>query len=119
MPAPEPPAIQIPPRLTAFGWVGSDSVICPDMTSNHVVVKDFSWTAADASTVDLYVAMTDSEVQATSGYVVVASGLSPSGVAGVPISCGSSGLGTFFTVKIVATNASGSAAAHWRGATGL
>jgi len=94
-------------------------VRCPDMTSNQVVVKDLSWTAEDASTVDLYVAMTDHDAQATAGYVMVASGLSPSGVAGVPISCGSTGLATFYTVKIVATNASGSAAAHIWGGTGL
>jgi hypothetical protein len=99
--------------------VGSDYVRCPDRTSNHVVVKDFSWTARDASTVDLSVAMTDHDAQATEGYVMVASGLSPWGVAGVPINCGSSGLATFYTIKIVATNAAGSAAAHMWGGTGL
>jgi hypothetical protein len=50
---------------------------------------------------------------------MVASGLSPWGVAGVPINCGSSGLATFYTIKIVATNAAGSAAAHMWGGTGL
>lgn len=104
------------PGITAFGWVGSDYVRCPDMTSNQVVVKDFSWTAPGASTVDLYVAMTDRDAQATEGYVMVASGSGPSGVAGVPISCGSF---HYYTIKIVATNAIGSHAAHMWGGIGL
>jgi hypothetical protein len=62
--------------------------------------------------------MPDREMQATSGYKLVASGLKAKGVVGVPLSCGSSGDTRYYTVKIVATNALASTEAFFWGAIG-
>ncbi|HEU0181979.1 hypothetical protein ACWEOH_08020 [Agromyces sp. NPDC004153] len=84
--------------------------------SGSQVVKDFYWTAPHATTVELYVAITNRDAQATDGYALVASVQGPSGVAGVPITCGA---GTSYTIKILTMNAAGSAATHMWGGIGL
>lgn len=112
-----PPAAWSPPGVTQFGWADHDAFVqCPDWSGGQVV-KTFTWTAVDATSVDLYVAMNDRDAQATDGYQLVASGLPTSGSTGVPITCSEATL--HYTVKVVAVNGGDSRAAHFWGGIGL
>lgn len=92
------------------------STDCGPTPSGQTVYVSFDWTAREGNTVDIYYAYTEADVQATSGFVLLGSGLPTSGAIQLPRTC-PNGEGPLprITVKAVANNALGSAAAYWWG----
>jgi hypothetical protein len=88
---------------------------CGENPTGQVVTRDFSWQAREGNTVEIYYALTDSHVQATGGFTFLASGGS-SGTVSIPVACPvGPGPTSYITVKVVASNPLGSAAAYYWG----
>ena len=89
---------------------------CGENPSGQTIYLSFSWGARDGNTVDIYYALTDTGVQASSGFILAGSGLAATGSVQIPRTCpNGAGPLPYLTVKVVATNASGSAAAYYSG----
>ncbi|MGH3704966.1 MAG: hypothetical protein ACRDT9_10085, partial [Agromyces sp.] len=88
---------------------------CGENPTGQTVWLDFGWRAREGNTVEIFYALTDGDYQASGGYSLIASGGS-SGTASIPVTC-PVGLGpaSFVTVKAVASNPHGSAAAFYWG----
>ncbi|WP_394553800.1 hypothetical protein ACDF64_05085 [Agromyces sp. MMS24-JH15] len=76
-PAPEP-AVWLSP---------GPSPNCGEFPTGQVVELVMSWTAREGNTVDMSYALTDSPVQATSGFIPIVSGGGPSGSVAIPRTC--------------------------------
>ena len=89
---------------------------CGEYPSGQTIYRSFSWTAREGNTVDVYYAYTDADVQATSGFVLLGSGMPPTGTVQLSRVC-PNGAGTIqlITVKVVANTTAGSATAFWWG----
>ncbi|GAA4064640.1 hypothetical protein [Agromyces indicus] len=89
---------------------------CGENPTGQVVTLGFGWQAREGNTVAISYAYTDGDYQATGGFILLASGLGPSGSVSIPVPCPvGPGPHTFVTVKAVASNANGSAAAYYWG----
>lgn len=89
---------------------------CGENPTGQVVTLGFSWQAREGNTVEISYAYTDGDYQATGGFMLLASGLGSSGSVSIPVTCPvGPGPHTFVTVKAVASNAKGSAAAYYWG----
>lgn len=90
---------------------------CGEYPSGQVVTLDFGWKAREGNTVDIYYALTDGDYLATGGFTQLVSGGGSSGSVSIPVTCpvGSGGTFHYVTVKAVANNENGSAAAHYWG----
>ncbi|WP_344376854.1 hypothetical protein [Agromyces tropicus] len=89
---------------------------CGDDANGQVVPFEMSWEAREGNTVDILYAYTDANVQATGGFTLLASGRGAVGTVSVPMRCGfENGPRPYVTVKAVAYNSLGSAAAYYWG----
>jgi hypothetical protein len=89
---------------------------CGEYPTGQVVTRDFGWEAREGNTVDIYYALTDGDYQATGGFMLLASGRGSSGSVSIPVTCPvGPGPASYITVKAVAINANGSAAAYYWG----
>lgn len=89
---------------------------CGESPNGQVVTMSFRWQAREGNTVDIYYALTDGDYQATSGFSQIVSGGGESGSVDIPVTCPvGSGPYTYITVKAVASNPNGSAAAFFWG----
>lgn len=89
---------------------------CGENPTGQVVTVGFSWQAREGNTVEISYAYTDGDYQATGGFMLLASGLGSSGSVSIPVTCPvGPGPHTFVTVKAVASNTKGSAAAYYWG----
>ena len=112
-PAPAQPATVAPGIIAMNPGAAQD---CGETPHGQTVYRTFDWTARDGNTVDIYYAYTETDVQATSGFVLLSSGLPTSGSVQIPRSCpNGEGILLRITVKAVANNASGSATAYYWG----
>ena len=107
------------PRITEFDWVGGMRILCPDMTSNHIISPAFRWKAPEAKSIEFFVARHEHDIPATSGFSRAASGVGEAGVVNIPLDCGNGGPNNMYTLKIVAKNASGSVTAYLTGGIAL
>ena len=89
---------------------------CGENPTGQVVTLDFGWDAREGNTVDIYYAYTDGDYLATGGFMLLASGLGSSGSVSIPVTCPvGPGPTSLITVRAVAINENGSAAAHYWG----
>jgi hypothetical protein len=89
---------------------------CGEYPTGQVVTLDFGWQAREGNTVDIYYALTDGDYQATGGFTLLASGRGSSGSVSIPVTCPvGPGPTSYITVKAVANNPNGSAAAYYWG----
>lgn len=89
---------------------------CGKDPTGQVVTVGFGWDARQGNTVDIYYAYTDGDYQATGGFTLLASGQGSSGSVSIPVTCPvGTGPISYVTVKAVASNANGSAAAYYWG----
>jgi hypothetical protein len=89
---------------------------CGENPTGQVVTLPFSWEAREGNTVDIYYALTDGDYLATDGFMLLASGLGSSGSVSIPVTCPvGPGPISLITVRAVANNENGSAAAHYWG----
>ncbi|MFD4422023.1 hypothetical protein ACFWN7_11040 [Agromyces sp. NPDC058484] len=96
-------------------WPG-EYASCGEYPSGQVVTRDFAWEAREGNTVDIYYAYTDGDYQATGGFMLLVSGGGTSGSVSIPRTCPvGPGPISLITVKAVANNANGSAAAYYWG----
>ncbi len=116
-PAPQPAPPQTDGELPAI--IGMDlgpSTGCGADPTGQTDYLTFSWGARDGNTVDVYYALTDTDVQASSGFILLGSSLATNGSVQIPRTCPN---GTepppYLTIKVVANNAYGSAAAFYWG----
>ncbi|MEF3402415.1 hypothetical protein [Agromyces sp. CCNWLW203] len=88
---------------------------CGENPTGQTVWLDFGWQAREGNTVEIFYALTDGDYQASGGYSLIASGGS-SGTASIPVPCPvGPGPWSYVSVRAVASNAQGSAAAHYWG----
>ena len=89
---------------------------CGEYPSGQTIYLTFIWGAREGNTVDIYYALTATEVQASSGFILLGSGLATNGSVQIPRTCpnGEGGL-LRLTIKAVANNANGSATAYYWG----
>ncbi len=89
---------------------------CGEYPTGQTIYRTFSWGAREGNTVDIYYAYTETDVQATSGFTLLGSGLPTNGSVQIARSC-PNGQGTYplVTVKVVANNANGSSTAYYWG----
>lgn len=116
-PAPQPAPPQPDGELPAI--IAMDlgpSTGCGADPTGQTDYLTFSWGAREGNTVDVYYALTDTDVQASSGYILLGSGLATTGSVQIPRMCtnGDAPL-PYLTIKVVANNAYGSAAAYYWG----
>ena len=125
-PAPPPPATGDAPAAPPPQPVGELPGIiamnpgpftgCGEYPTGQQAYLTFTWTAREGNTVDVYYAYTETDVQATSGFVLLGSGMATSGSVQIARTCpNGEGPMPLVTVKLVANNAYGSAAAYWWG----
>lgn len=99
-----------------MGWVGAAdfvTVYCPDLSAGTVVTQNWHWAAYAGNSVDIYVGYSEHDGKAPEpSYTRVAAGLPETGTAPITIGCGGC-----YTVKTVASNATGSRAAYFSGCT--
>ena len=89
---------------------------CCENPTGQVVTFGFSWQAREGNTVDISYAYTDGHYQATGGFILLATGRGSSGSVSIPVTCPvGAGPHTYVTVKAVASNPLGSAAAYYWG----
>lgn len=89
---------------------------CGENPTGQVVTVGFGWEAREGNTVDIYYAYTDGDYQATGGFMLLASGQGSSGSVSIPVTCPvGPGPISLVTVKAVASNSAGSAAAYYWG----
>ena len=89
---------------------------CGEDPTGQVVTLEFGWEAYEGNTVDISYAYTDGDYQATGGFILLASGLGSSGSVSIPVTCPvGPGPIPYVTVKAVASNPNGSAAAYYWG----
>lgn len=106
-PFPDPAIMQMHPGPRE--WCG------PNPTG-QVVTLQFGWDARPGNTVDIYYALTDGDYLATSGFILLASGLGTSGSVSIPVTCPvGPGPTQLITVRAVANNENGSVASHYWG----
>lgn len=89
---------------------------CGEFPSGQTVYMSFSWQARANNTVDISYAYTETDVQASSGYTLLGSGLPTAGTVQIPRVC-PNGAGTlpYLSVKVVANASGGSATAFYWG----
>jgi hypothetical protein len=114
-----PPPVPAPTLSNVSFSDGFVYATCPNFDDGDVVTKDVSWTSTpDGTTVEIWLAQNDTAPPGPGGtFVQVAGGLAASGVYSVPIDCGTSGASGFFTVRVIASNISGSADGYLEGNT--
>jgi hypothetical protein len=89
---------------------------CGEDPTGQVITVGFGWEAREGNTVDIYYAYTDGDYQATGGFMLLASGQGSSGSVSIPVTCPvGPGPISLVTVKAVASNSAGSAAAYYWG----
>lgn len=89
---------------------------CGEHPTGQVVTLDFGWQAREGNTVDIFYALTDGDYQATGGFALLMSGGGTSGSVSIPVTCPvGAGPSSYVTVKAVANNQHGSAAAYYWG----
>lgn len=99
-----------------IGMYPGERESCGEYPTGQVVTLPFGWDAREGNTVDIYYALTDGDYLATDGFMLLASGLGSSGSVSIPVTCPvGPGPISLITVKAVANNENGSAAAHYWG----
>lgn len=89
---------------------------CGEQPTGQVITVGFGWEAREGNTVDIYYAYTDGDYLATGGFMLLASGQRSSGSVSIPVTCPvGPGPISLVTVKAVASNSAGSAAAYYWG----
>lgn len=97
-------------------WPAEPFEYCGENPEGQVIVLDFHWGAREGNTVDIFYALTDTDAQATGGFSTAASSQGSSGSVGIPRTCPvGSGTLQYLTIKLVASNANGSATAYYWG----
>ena len=113
-PAPAPAPAEDPPGVIAMN--PGPLAGCGEYPSGQTIYRNFSWGAREGNTVDIYVAYTETSVQATGGFFSMGSGLAANGSVDIPRTCpNGEGLMPMVTVKVVASNSQGSATAYYWG----
>lgn len=101
-----------------IGMTPGERGSCGEYPTGQVVTRDFGWQAREGNTVDIYYALTDGDYQATGDFWLLASGLGSSGSVSIPVTCPNAAgpaSYSYITVKAVAINENGSAAAYYWG----
>lgn len=99
-----------------IGMSPGERASCGEYPTGQVVSFDFGWRAREGNTVDIYYALTDADYQATGGFTQLVSGGAASGSVSIPVTCPvGTGPTHYVTVKAVASNPHGSAAAYYWG----
>ncbi len=111
-------SIGVFPDPGIIGMYPGERGSCGEYPTGQVVARDFGWEAREGNTVDIYYALTDGDYQATGDFWLLASGLGSSGSVSIPVTCPNAAAPasySYITVKAVAINENGSAAAYWWG----
>jgi hypothetical protein len=109
------------PGFPDFGFADhTDYVLCSNFDSGSIARKTVFWRAYGGNEVSIYVTLTTKDAIAKTGFTKIASGLKHMGRISVPFDCGTRGASTplYYTVKLVAKNSRGSAAAYFEGGVG-
>jgi hypothetical protein len=115
--APDPSAESPLIEPGVIGMSAGPTEGCGEFPSGQTQYLSFSYVANDGNSVDISYAYTDADVQATSGFVLLGSGLPSSGTVSIPRTCPTDATGVFplITVRVVASTAQGSATAYYSG----
>jgi hypothetical protein len=116
-PAPKPAAPQpdiYDPAIITMN--PGPSTGCGEYPSGQTTYLTFTWGARDGNTVDVFYALTDTDVQASGGFILLGSDLPAAGSVKIPRTCPNGpGHRPYLTVKLVAKNSLGSATAFYWG----
>jgi hypothetical protein len=109
--APPPPPSPKPPIEPGVIGMEPGSYGCGEYPTGQTVYMSFAWTARKGNTVDIYYALTDTDIKASGGFTSLGSRLAASGSVQIPRVCpNGAGPIQYVTVKVVAKSPTGGSA---------